>query len=264
MDLRNARSRALLLDYDGTIAPFCERREEAYPHPAVVSALNAILESGHTHIAIVSGRGIDDLLPLISGLVKKPEIWGSHGWERQREGESRVLYSIPQAAQDALSRARECARAGMFLDRCEIKPVSLAVHWRGMARDEQSTLLASVKNSWEEFSYQPARDAQSDGIQTEGDLKWQEFDGGVELCVRGRDKGDAVRTTLDELGHDTVIAYAGDDITDEDAFAAVGDRGLSILIGREFRKTGAGARIASFEELAEFLTRWDEACTMGS
>lgn len=263
--VRYARSRALLLDFDGTIAPFCERREEARPHPAVLAALNATLEGDHTHVAIVSGRGIDDLLPLISGLVRRPEIWGSHGWERLRADGSRDVVAIPQAARDALSGARDRARAGGFLDRCEIKPVSLAVHWRGMEKDEQIALLSNVKNAWGELSHPLVRASQNHSPHTGGVLHWQEFDGGVELRVPGRNKGDAVRAIVDELGRDAVIAYAGDDHTDEDAFVAVGVvgvHGMSILVRSEFRETSATVWLESFEELAEFLTQWNQACTM--
>jgi len=259
--VRNARTRALLLDYDGTVAPFHIRRENALPHPAVVAVLNAILEANRTHVAIVSGRGIDDLLPLVSALTRVPEIWGSHGWQRRREDGTREDMAISQEAQDAISIAHQRAIEGGFLRQCECKPASIAVHWRGMDPDEQNELASKVRDLWGELSESPAPESNGDRCPQSPPLCWHEFDGGVELRVSGRDKGDAVRTMLSELGNECMIAYAGDDWTDEDAFAALGDRGLSILVRPDFRKTCATLWLESSEELVEFLTRWNNACT---
>ena len=44
-----------------------------------------------------------------------------------------------------------------------------------------------------------------------------EFDGGIEMRMPGLDKGDAVRTILDEIGPEVPVAYLGDDLTDERA-----------------------------------------------
>jgi trehalose-6-phosphatase len=62
-----------------------------------------------------------------------------------------------------------------------------------------------------------------------------EFDGGIEMRMPGRDKGDAVRTILDEIGPEAPVAYLGDDATDERAFLALGTRGLSVLVRPESR-----------------------------
>ncbi len=260
--LGDAPSRALILDYDGTIAPFCENRDEARPHSAVLGALNSILGGEHSHVSIVSGRAINDLVPLISDLLLRPDLWGSHGWERMRVDGSRGVFSIPESARESLLLARD--RASGFIDRCEVKPVSLAVHWRGLGCDERNALRTEVRNAWGVLSHSPAGDRHSENNDASGVLEWHAFDGGVELRVPGRDKGDAVRGIVDEVGPDAVVAYAGDDQTDEDAFAEVGRvgvRGISILVRRELRETCAKVWLESHEELAKFLTRWNKVCT---
>jgi trehalose-6-phosphatase len=52
------------------------------------------------------------------------------------------------------------------------------------------------------------------------------------------------------------VAYLGDDLTDEDAFAAVGDRGLSFLVRGEARASNARYWLRPPEELLEFLDGW--------
>ena len=59
------------------------------------------------------------------------------------------------------------------------------------------------------------------------------FDGGVEMRVRAPNKGDAVRAILREHTCDAPTAYLGDDVTDEDTFAALNPIGLTVLVGKE-------------------------------
>jgi Trehalose-phosphatase len=83
--LRDAPSRVLLLDYDGTLAPFRVERDLAVPYPELMGPLRDLQEDGRTRMVVVSGRSLDNLRPLL-GLTPSPELWGTHGWERQRPG----------------------------------------------------------------------------------------------------------------------------------------------------------------------------------
>jgi trehalose-6-phosphatase len=51
-------------------------------------------------------------------------------------------------------------------------------------------------------------------------------------------------------------AYLGDDLTDEDAFAAMGSGGYSILVRTEVRKSRARFWLRPPEELLGFLDEW--------
>jgi len=86
-----------------------------------------------------------------------------------------------------------------------------------------------------------------------------DFSAGVELRA-GRDKGGAVRAILaetDKAGETRIpAAYLGDDFTDEAAFRAMKERGLSVLVRQEWRETGADVWIKPPEELKAFLKRW--------
>jgi len=54
--LARARRRVLLLDYDGTLAPFHRRPERALPYPEVGPLLKRAIERCRTRVIIVSGR----------------------------------------------------------------------------------------------------------------------------------------------------------------------------------------------------------------
>jgi trehalose 6-phosphate phosphatase len=76
------------------------------------------------------------------------------------------------------------------------------------------------------------------------------------------DKGEAVLYLLEALDldrEDVVPIYLGDDITDEDAFEALGGRGIGIFVGRADdpkvagRTTSADYGLRSVEEVETFL-----------
>ena len=78
--LHDADACLLCLDYDGTLAPFTIHRDKAFPYPGVVDSINE-LQIPTLQTVIISGRSIDDLIPLLDGIDPLPQIWGSHGWE---------------------------------------------------------------------------------------------------------------------------------------------------------------------------------------
>src|SRR5206468_10448227 len=78
--LRDAMSRALLLDYDGTLAPFTPDRTRAFPYREIPELVSKIMRHD-TRVVLVSGRAATELL-FLSRIQPQPEIWGSHGVER--------------------------------------------------------------------------------------------------------------------------------------------------------------------------------------
>ena len=246
--LASSKQAALLLDYDGTLAPFQLKRDEAFPYEGVPELLSQIQQSDGTRLVLVSGRALDDLMPLLN-MARVPEIWGSHGWERLQLDGSRELFPIPSTSKEGLARAK--AAAVHLGNAFEEKPASVALHWRG-APPERAGELESAGAKWRE-------------IADRHGLELKPFDGGVELRIPGRHKGLVVEAIFEEMGHASpAVAYLGDDLTDEDAFAALKGRGLCVLVRKEPRETRADCRIEPPEELIAFLERWrDHVCTTG-
>src|SRR5579863_7438399 len=78
--LRRASKRALMLDYDGTLAPFTPDRARAFPYKEIPPVVSKIMQC-NTRVVLISGRAATELL-FLSGIHPHPEIWGSHGSER--------------------------------------------------------------------------------------------------------------------------------------------------------------------------------------
>jgi trehalose-phosphatase len=242
--LQQAPHGALMLDYDGTLAPFRIRPEKAIPYPGVRARLNRIIAAGHTRVVLISGRWIKDLIPLL-GLKKTPEIWGSHGWERLRADGTYEVFQFQERALQGLAEADMWVESEGMEDRCEQKPGCLALHWRGHEKETIENIKSRTLKAWKPLARRTG-------------LKVAPFDGGLELRVPGRHKGHAVKTILTEMGPGTAVSYLGDDATDEDAFKALRNKGLSVLVRAKSRPTAADVRLKPPQELLEFLSRWHQ------
>ena len=242
-NIRAARERVLMLDYDGTLAPFHVRPERAVPYPGVAEALDGIMRDGSTRVVIVSGRRAADLIALLP-LKRRPEIWGGHGWERLLPdgvlAAQEPCDETRRALQEASDLARELARGG---GRIEHKPASVALHWRGVPVLVASKIREQALSAWSP-------------LVRDNDVELLLFDGGIELRAHGCNKQHAVKVILSETAGNSAIAYLGDDMTDEDAFAAVKARGIAVLVRPQYRDTLADIWISPPRELLAFIRHW--------
>jgi trehalose-6-phosphatase len=219
-----APDRALALDYDGTLAPFRVERAQAAPFPEAWALLARIARSGRSRVALVSGRPLRNLESLL-GSADGMELWGSHGAERlQRDGSCEIA-PAPEVAARFLGEAEAWLTErgwGPFVER------------------------ALVIESLEDRAWDSGCELLS-------------FDGGVEIRPRGHQKGLVVETLARESRGLAVMAYLGDDTSDEDAFRAVRPFGVAGLVRQDPRPTDADFWIRPPGELLWFLEEWEKA-----
>lgn len=242
--LRRGPRSLLLTDYDGTLAPFVTDRNQAYPYPGVRRVLGRILRSGTTDVVVVSGRSAKEVATLL-GIEPVPEIWGAHGWEHMTGG-AILDHAAPVGAQEVVMDCAAWLRSAVGEGRVEVKASGLALHWRG-ANDQERARVEKAATILKEAVLEP---------RARGALELRAFDGGLELRYLGRSKGDVVDGALAQRPGGMPCAYLGDDNTDEDAFRALGDRGLSVLVRPTYRPTAAHIWLRPPDELIGFLERW--------
>ena len=182
---------ALLLDFDGVLAPIVARPEDAYP-PAETRAELQRLVPRYGLVAVVSGRPGEDVRKRVA--VEGVVYAGAHGLELDPEAE-RWRQQIADFASAAPWPAAEI----------ELKGLSVAFHYR-QHDDEQAALLELGA---------VAERARGEGLVARFGRKVLEV-----LPPVDSNKGTAVRQLLDEAGL-TRALVAGDDTTDLDAFRAV-------------------------------------------
>jgi trehalose-phosphatase len=244
--VKAASHRVLLIDYDGTIAPFHSDRHRATPYAEVPALLRSISLSCSTRLIIVSGRAAHEVPPLL-GIYPAPEIWGTHGIEKIRaDGRYEEVHINDDALQVLAQAEAQLDREGLG-DRMESKLVGIALHWRGLAAPEILKIRTKAHRILQPLSTCP-------------DLMLAEFEGGIELRLASANKGDMLRHLLSELDAGIPVAYLGDDATDEESFRILNGRGLSVRVGPNRRFTAAQIWLKPPNELTRFFSDWIVAC----
>jgi alpha,alpha-trehalase len=232
----------LFLDYDGTLTPIVERPEQAHLHEEVRRILERATR-GCT-VAIISGRDLDDVRDRVQ--IAGIYYAGSHGFDiagprglRLQRPKGRILPVLDEAERD-LGRALDTIPGA----RVERKRFSIAAHYRSAAAGDVGRVQEAVHR---------VADAHPDLRTAEG-KKVLELQPAIDW-----DKGKAVLWLIDVLGLDdpqVLPLYIGDDTTDEDAFRALAEAGITIRVGRGARDTQAQYVLADTGEVKGFLERW--------
>lgn len=244
-----APSPLLLLDYDGTLAPFRVDRFQARPWAGVRELLQRIQEQGSTQMVVITGRPAAEIAPMLR-LDPPLEVWGLHGAERLYSDGRRELEQAPPAARAHLDQLRKHLRRDALGGLFEDKANGAVMHWRGASPAKAKLIEQRTRALFEPL-------AQLNG------LALLDFEAGLELRA-GRNKGEAVEAILNEAASQqsraaSPVAFLGDDLTDEAAFRSVNRTRaprLSILVRREQRETAADIWLRPPAELKEFLNRW--------
>ncbi len=239
---RNANSRLLLLDYDGTLAPYATLPQHASPTKELLQLLERLGQKHQTITAVVSGRSRADLEQWLGGV---PNIWlaAEHGavwrspvsddWEQSH-------HSISDEWKKRVSAILEhfVARTpGSFV---EEKEFSLVWHYR-MSESEFGDWLANdlVANLEHMLADSPVKAVK--GQKT------------VEVKLLWADKGQVYARFLAQTTAPDFILAAGDDATDEDLFAELPRSAWTIHVGKS--PSRARFSVESPENLLAVLTQ---------
>jgi trehalose 6-phosphate phosphatase len=228
--------RPLLLasDYDGVLAPLVGDPSAAVPAPGVAEVLGRLGRADGVTVALVSGRGVADLQQT-SGL-SGPYRWvGSHGAEFDGP-----LAAELAARRDALAALLEPEVRRVAGARLEVKPASVAVHVREVEDRAAAALLLERAGTLADSSLtrKPGKEV-------------------LELAVTDADKGSALLRLRRDLGAAAAL-YLGDDVTDEDAFAALAEDDVTIKVGdgptvARYRVPDIAGVLAVLDRLAALL-----------
>lgn len=233
---------AILVDFDGSLAPVVERPENAVPLPAAVASLER-LTAAVGLVGVVSGRPVEfllDRLP-VSGLA----VVGQYGLERA-SGEGVLLDARVTPYVSSIAAARAEARSrwpDLYIE--EKGVVAFTVHWRSRPDRSVGREVQTL--------------AASHGLETQL--------GRMACEVRppvGADKGTAVYALI--AGYEGAL-FAGDDAGDLPAFAAIATAPVGVRVGVRSREAppeleaavdvmvdGPSGLVALFDEMVDAFT----------
>jgi trehalose 6-phosphate phosphatase len=203
----------IALDFDGTLAPIVDDPARAYIHPEAGAAL-AGLAGKVRAIAVVTGRPAGQVLALgrleeVADALGGTQllVFGQYGNERWASTDRAIAGPPPPAGlvglrADLPTILRVAGAADAYV---EDKGLAVAVHTRRLP-DPQAAfdrLLAPLRVA-----------AETRGLVVEPGKQV------IEVRAGGMDKGQVVRRLVDLLAAKAIL-FAGDDLGDVEAFAAL-------------------------------------------
>lgn len=234
----------LLLDFDGTLADFSPDPQAVFLPDDRRKLLLGIHDAHDATVAIVSGRRLSDVRERAK-LPPDNYYAGLHGLEIEGYGER---FEHPQAGK-AMGLVRDLVHVlardldgvpGVFV---EDKTLSIVLHFRAASPQAVARLSDLLTRHAQRYL-----DA--------GELRIMPGDCMTELLPNiDWNKGDAVAWIRERVAaaskRPVFCVYIGDDVTDQDAFAALGDGGIAVAASN--RVSGADFHIEGPPEVEELL-----------
>ncbi len=247
--MAKASSLFLALDFDGTLVPIVERPEMARPSEEAIGVLSSLARIPGNRVAVISGRGLEELRGLLP--VQELALAGLHGletWPPIGRRSGRIDVHRLRADLDRLVLVLKEKLGAAEGPRIEDKRHAIAFHFRGIPRAAAAKMRTAVQAAFRETV------EKSSLVLVPG----KEV---LEARIAGVEKGSCARAMQEKIAPGSLPIVIGDDITDEDLFAAFAKDGITIVVGKP-RKTRARYVIERQEEvvplLRELETIWRE------
>lgn len=219
----------VFLDYDGTLVSLVSQPELAIPDKSLLTLLISLKK--RIPLYLVTGRDLDGILSLVG---KGFNIIAMHGSQYiDEEGHTWQIDHFD----DFVKRTSELSQRYRYLEkdfpglRVMDKKGGLQFHYYNVEeknRDELERLVSKIDEEGFEIYY---------GKYV------------LELRIKGMNKGKAIARFID--GSDLVF-FAGDDVTDEEAFAVMKDH-ITVKVGKG--KTDARFRVKSTDQVKWLVSR---------
>jgi trehalose 6-phosphate synthase/phosphatase len=215
-EFHGSRRRCILLDYDGTLAPFQKLPSLAVPGDELLHLLEELSKDEANEIVVISGRD-NDILEKWMGHLRLTLV-AEHGafirykneaWEQQVSQSNEWKEEIRPLLQLFVTRC-----AGSFIE------------------EKKNTLAWHYRNTDPDLGFVRSRELRSSLLQLTTNTALQVIDGNrvIEVRLIGVDKGATTLKILQRYNPDFSLCL-GDDTTDEDMFRILKDKGYTIKIG---------------------------------
>ena len=233
-----ARRLVVFLDYDGTLTPIVGRPEKAVLSNSTRQTLQTL--AAQAPVTILSGRDLEDIRHRVG--IGEIVYAGSHGFDiAGPHGLRKQIATDFLPTLEAAGRELKEKLAGIPGALVERKRFSIAAHYR----QANENAAAKVQRAVNEVAAQHLELRLLVGkkvYELQPEIDWN--------------KGKALLWLLEVIGsepREIFPIYVGDDLTDEDAFRAVKQCGLGIVVSEEPRPTAAHYALKTPAEVDRFL-----------
>ena len=237
----------LFLDYDGTLSPIIQTPAKAYMPDRTQELLLKLSKMSNCRIAIISGRSLGDISKRVG--LKNIVYVGNHGFEIKGP---KIKFKSPISRKYRKNLKEIKAKLKKNLSSfkgvlIEDKGFCLTVHYRLAAESDMSAIASKfyVSTFIDEFRNNIQVKSGKMVREIRPPILWNK---GVAALWLLDQQSSAMRGKKMEI----LPVYIGDDLTDEDAFQALRNRGLTIFVGKP-NVTKARFYLKDAEEVAIFL-----------
>jgi len=235
----------LFLDYDGTLSPIADTPDKAILPEDIKDVLIKLSKVKGVKLAIISGRSLDDVKERtgIPGLVYA----GNHGLEIEgpRLKFKKPIYARIEGVLDSLKILLKSSLASIKGVLIEDKGLTLSVHYRLVDKREVSAVKDAVDEAVKPYALknQLRLVLGKEVIEIRPAVDWDK--GKIVLWLIARQRFAVSKK-------DVLPIYVGDDITDESAFKALKDKGITVAVGTP-QETAAEYNLEDTAEVSKFL-----------
>ncbi|KAJ6648365.1 Origin recognition complex subunit 3 [Pseudolycoriella hygida] len=228
---------AVLLDYDGTLAPLAEHPSLTVMEPESEAAIKELATHPNVFLAVISGRAVGDVKNKVG--IENITYAGNHGLDIAFANGSMFHYEVSDELKSNFTKMvdeleEEVATRGGWV---ENKIASLSYHYRGVPEELHDELSSDATAIIHSYGYIPSQAHLA--IEAKPPVQWNK--GEAALSILKEEFGD-------EWHAHVKAVFAGDDTTDEDAMKALKGKGKTFRVSAlPSIKTYADFRVPSTE-----------------
>lgn len=202
-----AKTLALLLDYDGTLAAIAPNSKDTYMAESLREVLRRLAADPRIFMAVISGRALNDVRERVN--ITGITYSGNHGMEIEMYDGKRLDYELPEDTRlkyDHLLKEMQTnlEKYGSWV---EDKKISLTYHYRHAPLEKQEDQLKAAIRLIESSGYRVLK--AHGAVEGKPPVDWHK--GKAANCILEYRFGN---DWPEEVGS---VIFAGDDYTDEDA-----------------------------------------------
>ncbi|XP_050304055.1 uncharacterized protein LOC126741605 isoform X1 [Anthonomus grandis grandis] len=238
---------ALLLDYDGTLAPIAPHPDLAIIPAETKKVLERLSNLSDVYIAIVSGRNVDNVKQMVG--IEGITYAGNHGLEILHPDGTKFVHPMPTEFHHKVGELMKQLQETVCRDGAwvENKGALLTFHFRETPHHLRADLESQAKKMIEDAGFTVGK--AHCAIEAKPPVQWNKGRASIYILrtAFGVDWSERIR-----------IIYVGDDATDEDAMLALKGMAATFRVtSSHIIKTSAERRLPSTDSVLTML-KWVE------
>lgn len=243
-NVKESSNLAILLDYDGTLAPIRPHPDLAVLPSETKKVLERLARIPDVHLAIISGRSLENVKKMVG--IEGITYAGNHGLEIIHPDGTKFTPAIPHDYSVRLDQLREklkdSCRNGAWV---EDKGSVITYHYIQVPKEERGAVLSGARTAFEHSGIKINHS--HNAFEGRPPIQWDKGRAAIHILrtLFGVDWSDRVSTI-----------FAGDDNTDEDAIRALQGMAVTFRVTQSQNiRTAANHRLPNLDSVL-YMLKW--------